>query len=153
MKNTQLTSILSSKVIACVLTIGSLAVTQPVSAQSGVALIQVTIPFPFQTALQTWPAGKYRIVKESGDLIFLRGPGNASGFVSMNSAIKSRAVDHGTIVFHHVGDKYFLRRIWMTGSTHGLECLMSHAEKASLLAANQQAPSSTEVAINGLPKH
>jgi hypothetical protein len=79
MKNTQLTSILSSKVIACVLTIGSLAVTQPVSAQSGVALIQVTIPFPFQTALQTWLAGKYRIVEESSDLSSCAGPAMLQG--------------------------------------------------------------------------
>jgi hypothetical protein len=71
----------------------------------------------------------------------------------MNSAIKSRAVDHGTIVFHRVGDKYFLRQIWTTGRINGLDCLTSRAEKASLLATNQQAPSSTEVAINGLPKH
>jgi hypothetical protein len=151
MKNTQLTSILSSKLIACALTIGSLAMTQPVSAQNGMALIQVTIPFPFQTELQTLPAGKYRIVAESSGLIVLRGPGNVSGFVSMNSAIKSRAVNHGIIVFDRAGDQYFLRQIWTTGSTNGLECLMSPAEKASLLAANQQAPSSTEVAIKGVP--
>jgi hypothetical protein len=153
MKNTHFNSILRSTFTACALTIVLLVLTQPVSAQSSVALIQVTIPFPFQTALQTWPAGKYRIAKESRDLIMLRGPGNASGFVSTSNAIKSRAVDHGTIVFHRVGDKFFLRQIWTTGSINGLECPTSHAEKASLLAANQQAPSSTEVAINGVPEH
>ena len=149
MKNTQL----SSKLIACALTIGSLAMTQPVSAQSRTALAVVNIPFPFQTELQTLPAGTYRIDRELTPLILLRGPGNASGYVGMIGAIKSRAADHGTLVFDSLGDKYFLRQIWTTGSTNGLECPMSHAEKASLVAANQQAPSSTEVAITGVPKH
>ncbi len=153
MKNTQLTSILSSKLIACALTIGSFAMTQPASAQSRTALTEVTIPFPFETGLQTLPAGTYRIDRESSHLILLRGPGNASEYVIVNNATKFRAADHGTVVFDRLGDKYFLRQIWTTGSTDGLECPMSHAEKASLVAANQQAPSSTEVAINVVPKH
>jgi|SRR5580700_6943258 hypothetical protein len=154
MKNTQLTSILSSKFIACALTIGSLAMTQPVSAQSRTALAEVNIPFTFQAGLQTLPAGTYKIDRESSShLILLRGPGNASGYVMVNSTIKVRAADHGSVVFDRLGDKYFLRQIWTVGSTDGLECPMSRAEKASLVAANQPVPSSTEVAISSPPKH
>jgi hypothetical protein len=154
MKNTQLTSILGSKLIACALTIGSFAMTQPASAQDGATLAVANIPFAFQTELQTLPAGMYRIRQESsGRLILLLGPGKASGYVSTISATKPHRSDHGTLVFDRLGDKYFLRQIWTAGSADGLECPMSHAEKASLVAANQQAPSSTEVAINVVPKH
>ena len=66
MKNTRLTSILNSSLIACALTIGSLASTQYASAQSKTALAEVKIPFAFQARAQTMPAGTYQIDRESG---------------------------------------------------------------------------------------
>jgi len=153
MKNIRLTSILGSSLIACALTIGSLASTQSASAQGSTPLAEVNIPFAFQTGLQTLPAGTYRIDRESGNLVRLQGPGRAAGFVEMHDAIKHRAADHGTIVFDRYGDKYFLRQIWTAGSTYGLECPKSRAEKESLQANNKQAPSSTELAFNSVPQH
>lgn len=152
MKNTRLTSILGSSFIACALTIGSLASTESASAQSGTALADVNIPFAFQTPIQTLPAGKYRIDRESGVLILLKGPDKA-GFVEMHGATKSRADDHGYLVFDRHGDKYFLRQIWTAGSPNGLECPKSRAEKESLQAKNKQAPSSIELAFNAVPQH
>jgi hypothetical protein len=150
MKNT---SILGSSLIACALTIGSLASTQSASAQISTPLAEVNIPFAFQTGLQTLPAGTYRIDRESSNLVRLHGPGRAAGFVEMHDAIKHRAADHGTIVFARYGDKYYLRQIWTAGSTDGLECPKSRAEKESLQAKNKQAPSSTELAFNSVPQH
>jgi hypothetical protein len=108
MKNTRLTSILGSSLIACALTIGSLASTQSASAQNTKTVAEVDIPFAFQTAMQTLPAGRYRIDRESGQLIRLQGPGAAGGFVEMHGAIKSRVADHGYLVFDRYGNKYFL---------------------------------------------
>jgi hypothetical protein len=147
MKNTRLTSILSSGLIACALMIGTLASTQSASAQDSTALAQVNIPFAFQTGAQTLPAGTYRIDRGSGYLVRLQGPGQAGGFLVMHVATKSHAADHGTIVFDRYGDKYFLRQIWTAGTTNGLECSKSRAEKESLQAQNNQAPSSTELAF------
>jgi hypothetical protein len=153
MKNTRLTSNLGSTLIACALTIGTLASTQSASAQSETALAEVNIPFNFQTANRTLPAGMYRIDREFGHVILLRGPGQAASFVEMHNAVKSHAADHGTVVFDRYGDKYYLRQIWTAGSTDGLECPKSRAEKESLQAKNKQAPSSTELAFNSVPKH
>jgi hypothetical protein len=152
MKNTRLASILNSSLLACALTIGSLASTQSASAQS-TGLAEVNIPFAFQTANQTLPAGMYRIDRESGSVVWLRGPGRANGFVLMYSAVKTHASNHGSIVFDRSGDKYFLRQIWTAGSTDGLECPKSRAEKESLQANNKQAPSLTELAFNSAPQH
>jgi hypothetical protein len=153
MKNTRLTSILGSSLIACALTIGSLASTQSASAQgSSTPLAEVNIPFAFQTGLQTLPAGMYRIDRELDHVILLRGPGKTAGFVEMHDAVKSHASNHGTIVFDRYGDKYYLRQIWTAGSTDGLECPKSRAEKESLQAKNKQAPSSTELAFNLVPQ-
>jgi hypothetical protein len=153
MKNTRLTSVLGSSLIACALIIGSLASTQSASAQSSKTVAEVNIPFAFQTPLQTLPAGMYRIDRESGTLIRLQGPGTAAGFVEMHGAIKARAADHGYLVFDRYGNKYFLHQIWTEGSHDGLECSKSRAEKESLQAMTKQAPSSIELAFNSVPQH
>lgn len=154
MKNTRLTSILSSTLIAGALMVGSLASTKSAQAQSETALAEVTIPFSFQTPNQTLPAGTYHIDRESGHILLLRGPGNAGGFVVTYDATKSHAPEHGSLVFDRYGDKYYLRQIWTAGSTVGSECPKSRAEKQqSLEAMNQQAPSTVELAFNSMPKH
>jgi hypothetical protein len=150
MKNTRLTSILSSSFIACALMIGSLASTPSASAQSTIA--KVDIPFAFQTETQTLPAGTYRIDRESQHLIRLEGPGQTSGFVLMHDATKTKASDHGTLVFDRYGDKYFLRQIWTSGNPDGLECSKSHAEKVALVAQSKQTATSVELAFNAAPQ-
>ena len=152
MKNTRLSSILSSGLIACALTLGSIASTPFASAQSPTTAAEVNIPFDFQTPMQTLPAGKYQIDRESGQLILLKGADKA-GFVQMHGATKSHASDHGYLVFDRYGDKYFLHQIWTQGSHDGLECSKSRAEKESLQASNKQAPSSIELAFNSVPQH
>ena len=153
MKNTRLTSILGSSLIACALTIGALAATQSASAQSSTPVAEVDIPFAFQTPMQTMPAGKYRIDRESTHLILLKGPAQTTGLVSMHDAIKSHAAKQGYLVFDRYGDKYFLRQIWTAGSVDGLECQKSRAEKESQQARNKQAAGSTQLAFNSVPQH
>jgi hypothetical protein len=149
MKSTRLTSILSSGIIACALAIGSLASTQSASAQTTVA--KVTIPFAFQTTSQSLPAGTYRVERESGNLILLQGPGKASGFILMNPTSRSKAPEHGMLSFDRTGGKYYLRQIWTAGNPAGLECPKSRAEKAALVATNNEAASTVELAFNSAP--
>ena len=153
MKNTQLTSILSSSLIACALAIGSLASTQSALAQSSAPLAKVNIPFAFQAGPKTMPAGMYQIDREGRNLIVLHGPGQVAAYVETSDAIKLHAPNHGNLVFARYGDTYFLRQIWTAGNSTGLECPKSRLEKETLQAQNKQAPTSTEVAINGVPKH
>jgi hypothetical protein len=152
MKNTRLTSILHSSLIAGALTIGSLASTQYASAQGSTPLAQVNIPFAFQTTNQTLPAGTYRIGL-SDHVVRLQGPGQAGGFVMSQDAIKNHAPDHGYLVFDRYGDKYYLRQIWTAGNTVGIECPKGRAEKENQVAKNQQPPTSVELALNSIPKH
>jgi hypothetical protein len=152
MKNTRLTSILSSSVIACALVICSLASAPSASAQSSKTVAVVNIPFAFQTERQTLPAGMYRIDRQSGNLLRLAGPDRAGGFVMTHDAIKAHPPDHGTIVFDRYGDKYFLHQIWTAGNPTGLECAKSRAEKSALVAQNKQAATSVELAFNSVPQ-
>jgi hypothetical protein len=152
MKNTRISSILSSGFIACALAIGSLASTQSASAQSQTTMVKVTIPFDFQTSSQTLPSGTYIVARESSDVILLEGPGKANGFVLMHAASRSKAPDHGLLSFDRAGDKYYLRQIWTAGSTTGLECSKSRSEKAALVATNNEAPTTVELAFNAAPQ-
>jgi hypothetical protein len=150
MKNTRLNSILSSSLIACALTIGSLASTQSASAQ-GTPLAQVNIPFAFQMSNKTLPAGTYRIDLESNHIILLRGPDKASGFLVMHNASKTHPANHGSVVFDRYGSNYYLRQIWTAGRTDGLECPKSRAESNAVVAQNKQAATSVELAFNTAP--
>jgi hypothetical protein len=150
MKNTRLASILSSSLIASALAIGSLASTHVASAQTPLA--DVNIPFAFHTPTQTLPAGKYRVILESNNMVLLRGAGSSAGLVMTHDAIRFQAASHGTMVFKRYGEKYYLRQIWTAGDPHGLECSKSRAEKQSVQAEITQAPSSVELALNSIPK-
>ncbi|MEI9979536.1 MAG: hypothetical protein WDN23_11150 [Edaphobacter sp.] len=151
MKNQRLNSILHSGLIAGALTIGSIASLQSAAAQGVSTVAEATIPFAFQTANQTLPAGTYRIDRETDHLILLRGNDGKSGMVLMINAVASHTPTRGMLVFDHYGDKYFLRQIWTKGDSSGLECPKSRAEKQTLEAKNKQTPDTTEVAFNTAP--
>jgi hypothetical protein len=156
MKTTRFTTILRSSLIACALTIGTLASTQTAAAQSGNAVALADIPFTFQSGNAHMPAGEYKVIRTSDHLILLRGPANTTDFVIVNDTASLTAPTKGKLVFHRYGDKYFLREIWTEGSTNGLQCPKSRAEKESqretLNAQNQSAPSTIELAFEVAPQ-
>ena len=153
MKNTRLTSILGSSLIACALSLGSLVATQSASAQS-TSVAEVNIPFAFHTPTQTLPAGAYRVDRTGNLLILTSTDSKAAGFVLTHSAIKTQAPNHGYVVFERYGDTYYLEQIWTAGENTGIECPKGRAEKESMMAKNSTtAPSSVELALNAIPTH
>ena len=152
MKNT-INSILSSSLIACALTLGLIASTPFASAQRLTTTAEVNIPFAFQTSSHTMPAGKYRIIQESRNVIWLQGSSTGAFAVTYDD-VATKVPNHGSVVFHRYGDKYFLHEIWTAGNNVGLECPKSRAEKESQtqLAKNAEAPSSVELALNYVPQ-
>jgi hypothetical protein len=152
MKTTRFNSILSSSLIVCALTIGSLASTRSAFAQESTALLRVDIPFAFQMAKQTLPAGVYQIDRRANDIIVLHGPDKASRFLMMHQATTLHPADHAAVVFERYGSKYFLHQVWTGGTTHGLESPKSRAESNALKAQNNQAPTSVELAFNTAPR-
>ena len=153
MKNTRLTSILGSSLIACALSLGSLVATQSASAQS-TAVAEVNIPCAFHTPTQTLPAGAYRVDRTGNLLILTSTDSKAAGFVLTHSAIKTQAPNHGYVVFERYGDTYYLEQIWTAGENTGIECPKGRAEKESMMAKNSTtAPSSVELALNAIPTH
>jgi hypothetical protein len=150
MKNTRLTSILGSSLIACALSIGSLVATQSASAQTS-SVAEVNIPFAFHTPTQSLPAGVYRVDRD-GKLLILKSANSKGGFVLTHEVIKTKAPDHGYVVFERYGDTYYMEQIWTAGNNTGIECPKGRAEKESMLAKNTTtAPTSVELALNTIP--
>jgi hypothetical protein len=153
MKNTRLTSILSSGLVASALALGTLASTQFASAQIARPVADVNIPFAFQTATQTLPAGTYRVILESADTLYLRGTGSRGEMLIIHKAINTHPPNRGVAVFARYGDKYYLRQFWTAGDPVGLELPKGRAEKeSSVQAKNAEPPSSVELALNSLSK-
>jgi hypothetical protein len=156
MTSSRLNSIIGSTLVACALTIGTLASTQTAAAQSSSTVAQANIPFAFQAGNEQMPAGQYRVVRESTSLVLLSGPSHAEDFIVMHAAISLKAPSNGKIVFHRYGDKYYLSQIWTAGETTGLEATKCRAEKESMkqtrVAKNDSAPSLAEVALNTPPQ-
>ena len=150
MKNTRLTSILGSSLIAFALSIGSLVATQSASAQTS-SVAEVNIPFAFHTPTQTLPAGTYR-VDRNGMVLSLKSNDSKGGFVLTHDVIKNKAPNHSYVVFERYGDTYYLEQIWTAGQNNGIECPKGRAEKESMLAKNMTtAPSTVELALNAIP--
>ena len=148
MKNL-LTSTLRSSLLA--FAVGVLASTSSAVAQSSSTTVKAVIPFAFQVGSQHMPAGTYDIDLMSPQQVLLRGPGHKGGFVMVHSAEVLQAPNTSTIVFDRYGNKYFLRQIWQAGATEGLECPKGRAEKAAVVAQNEQAATSVELAFNAEP--
>lgn len=144
-------SILSSTVLAGVLSLGTLASMPSASAQ---AVAKADIPFAFHVGNTLMPPGTYKLTRNSNFTYILRGPGSSAAFVVMRA--ESSIKDRGSVItFNRYGDRYFLSQVW--DGHDGLECSPSRAEKeankASLVASTKQTSSGTiAVALNNTPQ-
>jgi hypothetical protein len=128
------------------------ALASAASAKAQTTAIQVTVPFAFHTALQTLPAGTYRIEVRSEHLIGLSAGPHASGVVLTNPVVRLSGLDKGKLVFRHYGSRYFLAEIWQPGNPTGLKVVKGREEKEAQLALNAPAASTVELALNAAPR-
>ena len=95
------------------------------------------------------PAGRYDIQQSANHILILRGTNQnrSQMLVAFINAEALKPSDHGKLLFHRYGNRYFLYQIWSSGNTTGIELPKSHAEKETLRAANNPAPSLSELAL------
>ena len=87
------------------------------------------------------PAGQYSVLRIGGTMISLRG-GKAIGTLAILPAYDKEACRTSKLVFDKVGNQYFLRQIFSSGSTDHSEVSMSKAEKLALKATIRRKPRS-----------
>jgi hypothetical protein len=119
-------------------------------AHGQVSLVKVNIPFGFENGSQYLPAGPYTINTESQSIMRIRG--NSGGMLALTRPEENfKAATAGKVVFHRYGDRYFLREVWVAGSTTHLQCPKSRSEKRLEVARNAAA-TGEEVALVETPR-
>ena len=112
--------------------------------------LRVNIPFEFQDATHTLPAGRYLIQARGDNMIALRNTVDKQTALLMTfGQQRSEPLRSGQLVFHRYGNRCFLSEIWRAGDNSGRKLVMSQAEKhlrRSLVA--RQPAAGTEIALN-----
>jgi hypothetical protein len=150
MNRISLKSMLTPSVLAVALTLSSFATGSRASAQTTPTLhVVADIPFDFRSGSEMMPAGRYDIQTLSNHILVMRGATqNRSQFLVAIDAATAQPSDHGKLVFHRYGNKYFLYQVWSAGEASGFQLPKGHAEKEVIRAANNPAPTTTELALN-----
>ncbi len=113
----------------------------------------VNIPFAFELGSHHFDAGKYSIISSlDGRALSLQNGSNSGVTLTMwESNNKPSAA--AKVVFHHYGDRYFLREVWGAGTNEYLKCVDTRAEmKAqkeirSQIAASAAQATTVDVAL------
>jgi len=111
--------------IAAALLFGSTAYAQEVN-------VRAKVPFDFVMGDKVYPAGEYamRTVAANNYSLYIRNDSGANPallFTDPQSA--SKPEKQSKLVFHHIGNSYFLFQVWVKGSDVGRQFPMSSGEK------------------------
>jgi hypothetical protein len=121
------------------------------NAQSRSTKLRANIPFDFVVGDQTLAAGEYVVgqaTSTSDNGIMIRSTDSRQNAMRLTSHVQANAPkDRAMLIFHRLGNNYYLAQIWTPGSAEGREMLKSKAERAAEqeLAKN---PSRGELAQN-----
>ena len=115
-------------VAALALVFGSAAYAQEIN-------VQTRVPFDFMLGDKAYPAGQYSVQTANANTYFLSVKNEedktTQGLTPSRPCISSKPTGPAgqtKLVFHRVGNTYYLFRVWVGGSTVGREFPMSHRE-------------------------
>jgi hypothetical protein len=119
------------------------------AAQAQQTNVMAKVPFDFVVGDRAYTAGEYNLksVLDSGAPIRVNNlEESTSGIVFSNTCIASEPAASTKLVFHRLGDHYFLYQIWQEGSPSGRQFGVSKVEVQ--LAQNHEKPELVIVAAN-----
>jgi len=124
----------ASTKIAMLVLIGIAALSASAKAQSLGNRIKANIPFDFTVAGKKFAAGQYSIVRANstaGDQVLsVSSADDRSRVLPITIPITTLdAKEKSTLVFHKIGDEYFLAQVWPAGATTGRAFTKSRREK------------------------
>jgi hypothetical protein len=135
-----------SRLVTAFATVASFAVVAPALAQQDVRLV-AHVPFAFAVGEANLPSDTYRLsrLNEHRDLLLLRG--DRTGAIVRTSEVSlPRADSEPSLVFHRIGDQYFLREIrWE--NTARLDLPETKAERSAAEGRANRAAARTETVI------
>jgi hypothetical protein len=120
---------------------GLLFATAAVNAQ-GVSL-RANIPFNFVVGNQALPAGQYVVqpgTAGSSEILTVRSWNNGKAASALTYACGGRSpAEKSELVFHRIGNAYFLSQIQVEGLSQGRQLIKNHTEAEAEAASNQEA--------------
>jgi hypothetical protein len=101
--------------------------------------IQATIPFDFTMGAKTFHAGDYMIRQQSSQVLGLqRLDGGGGAFSLVQQGKRSGDPDKAYLIFHRIGDRYFLSQV--SDSHRSWDLPRSVTEKEMMAKAKTPAP-------------
>jgi hypothetical protein len=109
------------------------------------------IPFDFSAGDYTLPAGKYIVnvanPASGNNVLRIRSTDGKAGMVLLTHSVISKRQDQAKLVFHRIGDRYFLAQAWAAGDSTGMEAMKSRSERATERELSVSVRSSEAVAL------
>ena len=119
------------------------------AAQAQTTNVKASIPFGFVVGDHAYSAGEYTVKSVSQGSAAIRidsADESEKGITLSNACSKAHPAVGTTLVFHRLGDNYFLYQIWTDGNSAGRQFRVS--EKEVQLAKNYSNPELVIVAAN-----
>jgi hypothetical protein len=91
------------------------------SQGSGPTHMKANIPFDFTLGDTTFTSGQYDVSVNWQGVVWFHGSGGRVKAIYSQSVHSGRDAEYSKLVFHHLGERYFLAQIWMRGDTSGRE--------------------------------
>jgi hypothetical protein len=119
------------------------------AAQAQQTNVRAKVPFDFVVGDRAYPAGEYNLKSMLANGVPIRVNNleeSASGIIMSQTCTTNEPADSTKLVFHRLGDHYFLYQIWQEGSSWGRQFGVSKVE--THLAQNHEKPELVIVAAN-----
>ena len=139
-------SILKFRAAVIAATLAITPLSQVCRAQDVGMLIQVNVPFAFDTASEHFDAGVYTIRTENEHILRFQGK-SQSELVMTWVEDNAQPATTGKAMFQKYGDQYFLSEISIAGKSRHLYFWPSRAEQELQVAGNKTARMGVEVAL------
>jgi hypothetical protein len=143
---TNLRSLLAAAVLATVVFASS------GRAQNASAQVRVRIPFAFESGDAHLPAGTYTIMVQPSHYVLLVHGYPKSAFAMAQPEDERHMTDQGKVIFRRHGSRYFLRDVWVSGTSTHYQCIQTRAERQLVVARADTPTDGTEVALLELPR-
>jgi hypothetical protein len=135
-----------AKVSAILLTVvlAGAPLSPALRAQDLEGLVEVNVPFAFESGSQHFAPGLYTISRNDQNVIAVRGE-SKSGFVLSWFDEDGKPSNTTKVVFRKYGDQFFLQEVWVSGDTSHTYFPPSKEERREM-AANRTASTTMVVA-------
>jgi hypothetical protein len=118
------------------LSLVALSLLLNVTGAAAQSVVKGNVPFAFTVAKQQMPAGSYSILSNSAASIQIRN--NDTGAAVLSLVRSELPGDRAPrLVFHYVGNQYFLSQVWGSEGSSGMTVPASSLEKELRIATNR----------------